>query len=154
MAKRVTALIFGFLLILAGCGLEEVGTVRVDIPGIWEGYISQGTTLGTDDKGDLTFTITKDLECTIEGFVDGNLAAWGGVFHLEISGFGYVDGNKRLLGEVKAVRTRPGAEPDSILGSIAGEFNLVTAGAFGDWFAYQGSDFDGVGNWTVVKDYE
>jgi hypothetical protein len=152
MAKRVAAMILGIILILAGCGLEEVGSVRANIPGVWEGYISQGATLGTTDRGDLKFTITKQMECTIEGFVDGDLAAWGGVFHLDITGFGYVDGTKHLLGEVKAVRTRPGSEPDSILGSIAGEFNLVSAGAFGNWFAYQGSDFGGVGNWTVVKD--
>ncbi len=153
MAKRVTAVILVLILILAGCGMEEVGSVRVNIPGVWEGYISQGNTLGTDDKGDLTLTVTKNMECTIKGFVDGNIAAWDGVFHLEITGFGYVDGNKRLLGEVKAVRTRPGFEPDSILGSIAGEFILVSAGAFGDWFAYQGAAFAGVGNWTVMKDY-
>ena len=153
MAKRAAAVILGIILVLAGCGMEEVGSVRVDIPGVWEGYISQGTVLGTDDRGDLTLTVTKQMECTIEGFVDGDIAAWGGIFHLDITGFGYVDGNKRLLGEVKVVRTRPGAEPDSILGSIAGEFNLVSAGAFGDWFAYQGSVFDGVGNWTVIKDY-
>jgi hypothetical protein len=153
MAKRVAIVILGIILTLAGCGLEEVGTIRVNVPGVWEGYISQGTVLGTDNKGDLTLTITKQKECTIEGFVDGEIEAWGGVFHLDITGFAYIDGNNHLLGEVKAVRTRPGAEPDSVLGSIAGEFNLVTAGAFGDWFAYQGSAFDGVGNWTVIKDY-
>ena len=152
MVKRAAALLLAIVLILAGCG-EEVGTVRVDIPGIWMGYISQGSVLGTDDKGDLTLTINKDLECWVEGFVDGDIDAWGGVFHLDITGFGYVDGNKRLLGAVKVVRTRPGADPDSITGTIGGEFNLVTAGAFGDWFADPNSIFDGVGNWTVLKDY-
>ena len=152
MNTRKSALIIAFILLLAGCG-EEVGTVRVDIPGIWEGYISQGSIPGTPNKGDLKFTITRDLECTMEGFVDGNLAEWGGVFHLEITGFGYVDGNKRLLGAVKAVRTREGSAPDSITGTISGEFNLVSAGAFGDWFADQGELFAGVGLWTVMKDY-
>ena len=152
MAKKISVLIIAGILLLAGCG-EEVGTVRVDIPGIWEGYISQGTIPGTPDKGDLTLTINKDMECTVEGFVDGDISEWGGVFHLEITGFGYVDGNKRLLGAVKAVRTREGSEPDSITGTISGEFNLVSAGAFGDWFADRGELFDGVGLWTVMKDY-
>jgi len=153
MSKRVAAVILGIILILAGCGMEEVGSVRVNMPGIWEGFISQGTTLETENKGTLKLTVTETMECTVEGFVDGTLEFWGGVFHLDITGLGYVDGNKRLLGEVKAVRTRPGFEPDSILGTIGGKFNLVSAGAFGSWFAYQGAAFDGVGNWTVMKDY-
>jgi len=153
MKKRVSVLTIAIILVLAGCGMEEVGTVRVDIPGIWEGYISQGVTPGTPNKGDLTLTVTRNMECTIEGFVDGNLTEFGGEFHLDITGFAYVDGNKRLFGAVKAVRTRAGSAPDSVTGTIAGEFNLVSAGAFGDWFADSGSLFPGVGLWTVMKDY-
>ncbi|MFC1499389.1 hypothetical protein ACFL6T_00015 [Candidatus Zixiibacteriota bacterium] len=152
MNKSVSALVIAIVLLLAGCG-EEVGAVRVNIPGIWEGYISQGSIPGTPNKGDLTLTINNELECTVEGFVDGSLPEWGGEFHLEISGLGYVDGNKRLFGAVKVVRTRPGSEPDSINGTISGEFNLVSAGAFGDWFGDPGELFNGVGLWTVIKDY-
>ena len=153
MKKRVSVLTIAIILVLAGCGMEEVGTVRVDIPGIWEGYISQGLTPGTPNKGDLTLTVTQDMECTVEGFVDGDINEFGGAFHLEITGFGYVDGNKRLYGAVKVVRTRTGSEPDSLTGTIAGEFNLVSAGAFGDWLADPGSLFSGAGLWTVIKDY-
>ncbi|MFC1627716.1 hypothetical protein ACFL3H_01215 [Gemmatimonadota bacterium] len=152
MKKMVSALVIAISMLLAGCG-EEVGAIRVDIPGTWEGYISQGNAPGTPNKGDLKLTINQDMECTVAGFVDGNISEWGGAFHLEITGLCFVDGNKRLFGAVKAVRTREGSAPDSIMGTLSGEFNLVSAGAFGNWGADQGSLFGAAGLWTVLKDY-
>lgn len=133
---------------LITCG-SPVQSDPVAIPGTWEGYIGFGG-LGTLITGDLTLEISEAKVCTVNGEASGLLGGTDYI-ELEFEGLMYIDVSNIPMGDITVTRYRAGIDTVQITAIMSGEFNLVSAGAFGEWHAYPDQAFSGEGNWTVLK---
>jgi hypothetical protein len=148
--RRTLKLLATFLLIL-GCSWSlsccDTGTKPTLYAGTWTGYLS----MGGNDNGYNTITVSSDRTCCLIAEISGNRPDWGGSYTLRIEGAPELDSSGFILGEITITRFRTGVDTTQTTGTWSGAFILSTKVASGGWNSIAGGAFICSGEWMATR---
>lgn len=147
---KIIKLLATFIIVI-GCSWSlsscDTGSKPSLFSGTWTGYLS----LGSNDSGYNTTTISDKRTCCLIAEISGELPQWGGPYRLLIEGEPDLDASGYIFGEITITRYRTGQDTTQTMGIWSGSLYLESNVGNGQWYTASSEPFNCSGVWMAVK---